>query len=78
VGIDRVATAWGVVLSPYAARVFKPRHWTEVGHFNEMTLVLTRIVIALSVFGVGVELPRAYMARHWKSLAVLIGPKSVS
>ena len=26
------------------------------------------------VFAVGVELPRAYVKRHWKSLAMLLGP----
>jgi NhaP-type Na+/H+ or K+/H+ antiporter len=76
--LDRVATGWGIILSPYVARLFKPRQWAEADFYNEMTLFLTRIVIALSVFAVGVELPRAYMARHWRSLFILVGPKSVN
>lgn len=48
---------------------FLPGH-----HFDEITLELTRAIIALSVFAVGVELPRAYVWRHWKSLTMLLGP----
>lgn len=44
------------------------------GDFNKLTLYLTRIVIALSVFAVGVELPRAYMYRNCKSLSIMLGP----
>lgn len=43
-------------------------------HFDEITLELTRVIIALSVFAIGVELPKAYVLRHWRSLAILLGP----
>ena len=33
-----------------------------------------RVCIALSVFSVGVELPKKYLWRHWKSITMLLGP----
>lgn len=41
---------------------------------NEITLEFTRVVLAIGVFAVGVELPKQYMKKHWKSLAFLLGP----
>lgn len=36
---------------------------------------LTRIVVVLSVFAIGAELPAGYVKKHWKGLALLLGPK---
>ncbi|TKY87777.1 hypothetical protein EX895_003358 [Sporisorium graminicola] len=33
-----------------------------------------RVTIALSVFAIGVELPKKYLLRHWRSIAILLGP----
>ncbi|KAM0751845.1 hypothetical protein T439DRAFT_220492 [Meredithblackwellia eburnea MCA 4105] len=74
VGEAIIATVTGIAFSGYAAGIFAPRVWAGGHHFDEITLELTRIVIALSVFAVGVELPKAYVLRHWKSLAILLGP----
>lgn len=60
---------------PYGAGIFDPRHWggsTEVT--NMITLEFTRVVLAIGVFAIGVELPKAYMARHWKSMFFLLVP----
>jgi len=61
---------------PYCADIFNPREWgggsEEVT--NMITLEFTRIVLAIGVFAIGVELPKAYMARHWKSLFFLLVP----
>ena len=43
--------------------------WTRT-----ITLEVTRVVLAIGVFAIGVELPKAYMARHWKSLFFLLFP----
>ncbi|SCV74667.1 BQ2448_7696 [Microbotryum intermedium] len=74
VGEAIIATGFGVAFSGYGAGVFAPRSWSAGHHFDDLTLELTRIVIALSVFAVGVELPKAYILRHWRSLAMLLGP----
>lgn len=34
----------------------------------------TRIIVGIQVFAVGVELPRYYASRHWRSVAMLLGP----
>ena len=39
-----------------------------------ITLEFTRVILAVGVFAIGVELPKAYMKRHWKSLFFLLVP----
>jgi NhaP-type Na+/H+ or K+/H+ antiporter len=34
----------------------------------------TRIIVGIQVFTVGVELPKFYFKRHWRSVAMLLGP----
>ncbi|KAI0754863.1 Sodium/hydrogen exchanger family-domain-containing protein [Daedaleopsis nitida] len=70
------AFLFGVVIGPYGANIFDPRGWgggdREVT--NTITLEVTRVVLAIGVFAIGVELPKAYMQKHWKSLLFLLGP----
>lgn len=74
IGESTLSVVFGIILGPYVSGVFDPRAWGGGRDFNNLTLELTRIVVALSVFAVGVELPKAYILRHWRSLLVLIGP----
>lgn len=71
------AFLFGVIIGPYGAGIFDPRSWggdpTEET-VNEITLEFTRVVLAIGVFAIGVELPKAYMKRHWKSLVYLLFP----
>lgn len=41
---------------------------------NTITLEVTRIVLAIGVFAIGVELPKQYMKKHWRSLFFLLVP----
>lgn len=61
---------------PYGANIFDPRSWGNSTNeeINNITLEFTRVVIAIGVFAVGVELPKKYMYRHWKSLFFLLVP----
>lgn len=61
---------------PHGANIFNPRGWGNGDQHvnNEITLEFTRVVLAIGVFAIGVELPKAYMAKHWKSLLILLGP----
>lgn len=68
------AFLFGVVIGPYGAGIFDPRSWGNSDTENEITLELTRVVLAIGVFAIGVELPKAYMLKHWKSLAFLLVP----
>jgi len=52
-----VATAFGIIFGPHCANLIDPRQWGNPS-FDDITLEFTRIVLALSVFAVGVELPR--------------------
>lgn len=62
-------------LGPYAANIIDPRSWGNSEEAtNTLTLEFTRIVIAIGVFAVGVELPKKYMYRHWRSLFFLLVP----
>ncbi|KAG2109199.1 Sodium/hydrogen exchanger family-domain-containing protein [Suillus cothurnatus] len=72
------AFLFGVIIGPYGAGIFDPRSWggntSTEDTVNEITLEFTRVVLAIGVFAIGVELPKAYMKRHWKSLLYLLFP----
>ena len=61
---------------PYGANIFNPRSWAggSEDELNNIVLEFARVVLAIGVFAIGVELPKAYMARHWKSLLFLLVP----
>ncbi|KAH9970171.1 Sodium/hydrogen exchanger family-domain-containing protein [Lactifluus volemus] len=70
------AFLFGVIIGPHGANIFNPRSFGDNADesINNITLEFTRIVIAIGVFAVGVELPKKYMYRHWKSLFFLLVP----
>ncbi|KAI9448797.1 Sodium/hydrogen exchanger family-domain-containing protein [Lactarius psammicola] len=69
------AFLFGVIIGPYGANIIDPRSWGDSEEAtNNLTLEFTRIVIAIGVFAVGVELPKKYMYRHWRSLFFLLVP----
>lgn len=61
---------------PSGLNLFTPRSWGSTSDevTNEITLEVMRIVLAIGVFAIGVELPKAYLAIHWKSLALTVVP----
>jgi NhaP-type Na+/H+ or K+/H+ antiporter len=68
-----LGTAFGVLMGPHCANIFNPRSWGGTEN-AEVTLEITRIVLATGLFAIGVELPRNYMAKHAKGLAVMVVP----
>ena len=59
-------------MGPYCADVFDPRHWaSETGI---ITLEVMRVVLAVGLFAIGVELPESYMMKHVRGLLVLVVP----
>ena len=66
-----LATLIGIIFGPRVAGVLDPRKW---GFEDRITQEATRVVVGLQVFVVGVELPKAYFKRHWKSVAMMLGP----
>ncbi|KAI0054470.1 hypothetical protein BV25DRAFT_1922653 [Artomyces pyxidatus] len=67
-----LGTAFGVLMGPHVADIFNPRSWTNAT--NALTLEVMRVILAIGLFAVGVELPRTYMAKHAKSLLVMVVP----
>ncbi|KAK5200205.1 Na+/H+ antiporter [Exophiala xenobiotica] len=71
IGEATVATICGVIFGPHAANLINPLTW---GNTDKITLEFSRIVLVVQCFAVGVELPKAYMERHWKSVVFLLVP----
>ncbi|KAF8582833.1 hypothetical protein K439DRAFT_1350331 [Ramaria rubella] len=75
------AFLFGVIFGPYGANIFNPRQWApsessivDSEALNTITLELTRVVLAIGVFAIGVELPKQYVKKHWRSLFFLLLP----
>jgi sodium/hydrogen antiporter len=71
IGEATVATICGIIFGPHAANLINPLEW---GNPDQITLEFSRIVLVVQCFAVGVELPKSYMERHWKSVVFLLLP----
>jgi sodium/hydrogen antiporter len=71
IGEATVATICGIIFGPNAANLINPLEW---GNVDQITLEFSRIVLVVQCFAVGVELPKSYMERHWKSVVFLLLP----
>lgn len=71
IGEATVATICGIIFGPHAANLIAPNTW---GNADQITLEFSRIVLVVQCFAVGVELPKAYMERHWRSVTFLLIP----
>ncbi|KAE9991412.1 hypothetical protein EG327_011715 [Venturia inaequalis] len=71
IGEATVATLCGIIFGPHAANLIDPGTW---GNTDQITLEFSRIVLVVQCFAVGVELPRFYMEKHWRSVTLLLIP----
>ncbi|KAI4725692.1 Na+/H+ antiporter [Aureobasidium sp. EXF-10728] len=71
IGEATVATICGIIFGPHAANLIDPSTW---GNEDRITLEFSRIVLVVQCFAVGVELPKFYMERHWRSVTLLLIP----
>lgn len=71
IGEATVATICGIIFGPHAADLIDPSTW---GNMDQITLEFSRIVLVVQCFAVGVELPKYYMEKHWKSVIFLLLP----
>jgi NhaP-type Na+/H+ or K+/H+ antiporter len=71
IGEATVATLCGIIFGPHAANLIDPGTW---GNVDFITLEFSRIVLVVQCFAVGVELPKAYMEKHWRSVVLLLIP----
>ncbi|KAI7339069.1 Sodium/hydrogen exchanger [Hortaea werneckii] len=44
------------------------------GWGDDVVQEITRVIVGIQVFAIGVELPKYYASRHWKSIAMMLGP----
>lgn len=75
IGEATVATLCGVIFGPHAANLINPNEW---GSVDIVTLEFSRIVLVVQCFAIGVELPKFYMERHWRSVVFLLVPVMVA
>lgn len=62
-----------MIIGPHCAGWFDPRAWASTVEVqNSITLEVMRVVLATGLFAIGVELPKAYLAEHWKSLVAMV------
>lgn len=71
IGEATVATLCGIIFGPHAANLIDPNSW---GSVDVITLEFSRVVLVVQCFAVGVELPKFYMEKHWKSVSFLLIP----
>ena len=71
IGEATVATICGIIFGPHAANLIDPGTW---GNTDQITLEFSRIVLVVQCFAVGVELPKYYMEKHWRSVVFLLIP----
>lgn len=71
IGEATVATLCGVIFGPHAANLINPEEW---GNVDIVTIEFSRLVLVVQCFAVGVELPKYYMEKHWKSVTFLLVP----
>lgn len=65
------AVLYGILLGPHGLGIITPQQW---GLHDGITQEITRVVVGIQCFAVGIELPKFYFARHWKSTLFLLGP----
>ncbi|KAK2046314.1 sodium/hydrogen antiporter [Colletotrichum somersetense] len=71
IGEATVATLCGIIFGPHAANLIDPKSW---GNVDLVTIEFSRIVLVVQCFAVGVELPKFYMEKHWRSVTLLLIP----
>ncbi|KAG7093924.1 hypothetical protein E1B28_007559 [Marasmius oreades] len=59
-------------MGPYGADIFNPRSWGPLE--EKITLEVTRVVLAIGLFIIGIDLPKNYMYRHIRGLLVMVVP----
>ncbi|GAB3285803.1 cation:proton antiporter domain-containing protein [Parasphingorhabdus pacifica] len=66
-----LALLLGVVLGPRLLGVLVPAEWGDQSVLLEQA---ARITVAMALMGIALRLPRDYLVRHARSLAIVLGP----
>ncbi|KAI7858980.1 Cation/H+ exchanger, partial [Circinella umbellata] len=66
-----VALIVGIIAGPLVANGLNPYDWDDT---DEITKQITRCVIAIQVMAVGIDLPRHYLKKEWRTFLILMLP----
>lgn len=66
-----LAMLTGLAFGPKGIGAIDPEEW---GLDDKHAQEITRVIVGLQVFAVGLELPKNYLPKHWFSIFMLIGP----
>jgi NhaP-type Na+/H+ or K+/H+ antiporter len=66
-----LAVLIGITFGPGVSEVLTPQRW-ELD--DDILQEVTRIIVGIQCFAVGIELPKMWFHRHWKSVAMMLGP----
>ncbi|ORZ12755.1 Sodium/hydrogen exchanger family-domain-containing protein [Absidia repens] len=66
-----VALIVGIIAGPLVSNGFNPYSWQNP---DTITKELTRCVIAIQVMAVGIELPKHYLKKEWRTMFMLLLP----
>ncbi|KAI8089555.1 Sodium/hydrogen exchanger family-domain-containing protein [Halteromyces radiatus] len=66
-----VALIVGIIAGPLVTNGFNPYSWENT---DEITKELTRCVIAIQVMAVGIELPKHYLKKEWRTMFMFLIP----
>ena len=69
------ALLYGIAVGPRGLHIIAPSHWFDADDLREE---FTRFVLGVQCLVIGIELPRGYLRRTWRSLTMLLGPVMVS
>lgn len=69
-----LAVLYGIILGPAVLNILIPKHWGVKDEDDEIVQEITRVIVAIQCFAVGIELPKEYFKRHWKSVLYFLGP----
>ncbi|TGZ78427.1 Sodium/hydrogen exchanger [Ascodesmis nigricans] len=74
-----IAFAAGIALGPYGANLIRPLDYASgsESRLDDVTLSFCRLVLGVQLVLAGVQLPKQYLGKSWRSLAVLLGPVMV-
>ena len=66
-----LALLFGIIIGPKILNFVDPLGW---GLGDNVVQEVTRVILGVQCFAIGVELPKYYLAGHWKSVAMMLGP----
>ena len=71
-----IALLAGIGLGPAGANFIRPLHYAHGSESNleAITLAFTRLVLGVQLVLAGVQLPKKYLLKEWRSLAWLLLP----